>query len=101
MGASYKFFILYLVLMGKASIIEQYIIDKVREIRLSQNISQASLSIEMGLSGKFVGNVENPNQPNKYNINHLNKIAHILNCSMKDFFPDEPIIGELKKTYSK
>lgn len=96
-----KFIILYLVLMGKASVIEQYVIDKVREVRLLKSISQASLSIQMGLSDKFVGNVESLNQPSKYNINHLNKIASILGCSIKDFFPDEPIVGELVKTYNK
>ncbi|KQS36855.1 helix-turn-helix domain-containing protein [Pedobacter sp. Leaf194] len=87
--------------MGKASVIEQFVIDKVREIRLLKEVSQASLSIQMGLSAKFVGNVESPNQPNKYNINHLNKIAFILGCSVKDFFPDVPIDIELQKTYNK
>jgi hypothetical protein len=29
--------------------------------------------------------------PDKYNLNHLNKIAGIRNCSIKDFFPDQPL----------
>lgn len=87
--------------MGKASEIEQFVIDKVREIRLLKNIGQKQLSLEMGLSGKFIGNVESTKTPDKYNLNHLNKIAEILECSIKDFFPDKPIPGEIDRIYPK
>jgi len=87
--------------MSNASPIEQYAIDKVREIRLLKNVGQKALSVEMGLSDKFVGNVESPKRKEKYNLEHLNKIAEILRCSIKDFFPHEPIVGELKKAYTK
>ncbi|CAH0266680.1 MULTISPECIES: helix-turn-helix domain-containing protein [unclassified Pedobacter] len=87
--------------MGKASEIEQFVIDKVREIRLLKNIGQKQLSILMGLNGKFVGNVESTKTPDKYNLNHLNKIAEIFECSIKDFFPEKPILGEIERTYPK
>jgi len=87
--------------MGKASEIEQFVIDKVREIRLLKNVSQKQLSILMGLNGKFVGNVESTKTPDKYNLNHLNKIAEIFECSIKDFFPEKPISGEIERTYPK
>mgnify|MGYP001154351114 CR=1 FL=1 len=87
--------------MGKASEIEQFVIDKVREIRLLKNIGQKQLSILMGLNGKFVGNVESTKTPDKYNLNHLNKIAEIFECSIKDFFPEKPIQGEIERTYPK
>jgi transcriptional regulator with XRE-family HTH domain len=87
--------------MGKASEIEQFVIDKVREIRLLKNFGQQQLSVLMGLNGKFVGNVESTKTPDKYNINHLNKIAEILDCSIKDFFPDKAIPGEIERTYPK
>jgi len=85
----------------KLSKIEQYVIDKVRELRLKKNYSQTKLSIDMGLSEKFVGNVESTKTDDKYNINHLNKIAEILDCSIKDFFPDGYIPGELQKKSTK
>lgn len=81
--------------------IEQYVIDKVREFRLNLNYGQEKLSREMGLSEKFIGNVESTKTRDKYNINHLNKIAEIFQCSIKDFFPEQPIKGELPKRYSK
>ncbi|AMP98665.1 DNA-binding protein [Pedobacter cryoconitis] len=89
--------------MSEISKIEQYVIDKVREIRMKAEISQSNLSAGMELSSKFVGNVESSKTPDKYNINHLNKIAEILQCSIKDFFPDKPISGEIlkKKTITK
>jgi len=87
--------------MGKASEIEQFVIDKVREIRLLKNFGQKQLSIHMGLNGKFVGNVESTKTPDKYNLNHLNKIAEILDCSMRDFFPEKPIPGEIERVYPK
>ncbi|MNY81059.1 hypothetical protein D3C86_2224270 [compost metagenome] len=55
----------------------------------------------MGLNGKFVGNVESTKTPEKYNINHINKIAEIFQCSIKDFFPDNPIPGEIERVYPK
>ena len=52
--------------------IEQYVIDKVREKRLAQKMSQATLAYCLGVSRGFIGDVENPNQRAKYNLNHIN-----------------------------
>jgi len=80
--------------MSEISKIEQFVIDRVRELRMNAGISQVKLSADMELNTKFVGNVESSKTPDKYNLNHLNKIATILNCSIKDFFPDKPITGD-------
>lgn len=80
--------------MSEISRIEQFVIDKVRELRLKADISQVNLSLDIGLSSKFIGNVESSKNSSKYNINHLNKIAIILGCSIKDFFPAEPFYDE-------
>ena len=71
--------------------IEQYVIDKVKEKRLKMNISQAELARLMDVSEGFIGNIENPNYRAKYNLNHLNELAKILQCSPKDFIPDKPL----------
>ncbi|WP_442846730.1 helix-turn-helix domain-containing protein [Leeuwenhoekiella sp. H156] len=71
--------------------IEAYIIDKVREKRKEKNFSQVVLSQKLGLSESFVSHVESENRRAKYNVNHLNEIAIILECSPKDFWPDTPI----------
>jgi len=71
--------------------IEQYVIDKVKEIRTSKGISQAKLAHMMDLSVGFIGNVENPKHIAKYNLNHLNRISKELNVDFKDFFPEKAI----------
>ena len=73
--------------MSEISKIEQYAIDKVREKRIEAGISQEALSLKMELNSKFVGNVESVKRTTKYNLNHLNKIAQILGCSVREFLP--------------
>jgi len=71
--------------------IEQYVIDKVRELRLEKGISQRELARLLDLTDGFIGKVETPKERAKYNLEHLNAIAKILKCSPKDFLPGEPL----------
>jgi transcriptional regulator with XRE-family HTH domain len=71
--------------------IEQYIIDKVRKMRLEKGISQRDLSRLLDLTDGFIGKVETPKERAKYNFQHVNEIAKIFKCSPKDFLPDEPL----------
>ena len=68
--------------------IDQFVIDKVREMRQMRGISQAELADYIDLSRGYIGDVENPRHRAKYNLNHLNKIAIALNCSIRDFLPE-------------
>lgn len=71
--------------------IDQYVIDKVRERRIELGVSQAVLADYINVNRGFIGYVENIKRPQKYNITLLNEIAKALNCSIKDFFPQEPL----------
>lgn len=71
--------------------IDQYVITKVKSMRLEKNISQVDLANELELSPGFIGKIESRKYPSHYNIKHLNKLAKILGCSIKDFFPDRPL----------
>lgn len=82
---------LSLLIMGGKIAIDSFIIAKVKEIRQLKNITQLQLSTKLGYSEGFIGNIENPNRSEKYNVRHLNEIAKILGCSPKDFWPEEPI----------
>jgi transcriptional regulator with XRE-family HTH domain len=73
------------------SAIEQYVIDRVRERRKKLKISQEDLAVDLGYTRGFIGNVENPKYKDKYNLDHLNRIAKILECSPKDFLPENPL----------
>lgn len=71
--------------------IEVYITEQIRKRRIEMGISQMALSQKLGLSSSFVSHVESPKRRAKYNVNHLNELARIFNCSPKDFFPDKPL----------
>ena len=75
-----------------ATKIEEYIINKVREMRIANGLTQMALSQKIGMSSSFVSHVESTKRRAKYNINHLNEIAKVFSCSPKDFWPDKPII---------
>ncbi len=71
--------------------IEQFIIEKVRKIRTDRNISQAELASSIGVSIGFIGKVESLKYNTKYNLNHINNIAKILNISPKDLMPEQAL----------
>lgn len=75
----------------KKTSIEQFVIDKVKEKRISLGISQAELAFRLNLSNGFIGKVESTKYNSKYNLNHINNLAIILQCSPKDFFPEKPL----------
>ena len=68
--------------------IEQYVIDKVKEMRIAQGISQRELALRLDVSEGFIANVENRNYRAKYNLRHINSLAKIFKCSPKDLLPD-------------
>lgn len=70
--------------------IEAYVINKVKEKREQQKLSQSELAAHLDVSNGFIGQAESPNSPTKYNLNHLNKLAIIFSCSLKDFMPEKP-----------
>lgn len=74
--------------------IDQYIIDKVRDIRKKKKISQEKLAFELGFeSMAYIGAIEStqPDSNKCYNCKHLNQIAKYLKCSPKDFWPEMPL----------
>ena len=70
--------------------IEAYVISKVKEKREEHNLSQSELAVQLNVSNGFIGQAESSNSPTKYNLNHLNSLAIIFKCSVKDFIPDQP-----------
>ena len=71
--------------------IEQFVIEKVRQIRNKKNISQAELAFAIGVSIGFIGKVESLKYNTKYNLNHLNSIAKALNISPQELLPIQSI----------
>ncbi|MGE7777116.1 helix-turn-helix domain-containing protein [Chitinophaga sp. NPDC101104] len=59
---------------------------------MEKGYSQKELACMFEVSVGFIGDVENPKYKAKYNLNHLNELAKIFQCSPKDFLPDSPIV---------
>ena len=68
------------------SAIELYIVQKVKEQRKKRKMSQRYLADCLNVSQSFIRNIENENDDTAYNIDHLNEIAKIFDCSIRDFF---------------
>lgn len=81
--------------------VELAIINKVRQYRETAGMSQAQLSTELNLDISFVGNVESEKCRDKYNFNHLNALAILFDCKMKDFMPDENFPDDNSKYLKK
>lgn len=73
---------------------ETAVIDNVTEMRRKKNLSQDDIAIILGLTRGFIGQIESPNSPSTYNLNHLNRLAHEFGCSPQDFLPVKPIVEE-------
>ena len=68
--------------------IELFVISKAKALREQANYSQSELAFKLDVSNGFIGQVESLNSPSKYNLNHIDKLAVLFNCSPKDFLPD-------------
>ncbi|NWK65036.1 MAG: helix-turn-helix transcriptional regulator [Sediminibacterium sp. Gen4] len=71
--------------------IERYIIQKVKELRVANGMTQISLSQKLNMSDSFIGHVESPKRRDKYNLKHINALAKIFKCSPRDFLPEKPL----------
>ena len=71
--------------------IEQYVVDVAKKKRLEKGWSQKDLAYELEKSLGFIGDIENPRERAKYNLNHINDLAKIFKCSPKDFLPEKPL----------
>ena len=87
------FFFVFLAGMEKnaKSDIDWFIVNRVREIRIDKNVSQADIAYHLNLSVDFIGHNESLNFRAKYNTIHLNELAKLFNCSPKDFWPEKGI----------
>jgi transcriptional regulator with XRE-family HTH domain len=67
--------------------IEQHVIDTVIKLRLEKKLKQKDIAEILQVSLSFIGNVENPNNPAKYNLNHISQLAEFFELSPHQFLP--------------
>ncbi len=74
--------------------IEQYVIDFVRKVRVENKLRQQDIAEILNTSTSFIGNVENFQNPAKYNLKHINLLANYFNISPRAFLPEKAINAE-------
>lgn len=71
--------------------IENYVIQKVRKLRIERGMSQREFGDNINLSQSFIRDCESPYKRSKYNLNHLNEIVRVFGCSFDYFFPENAL----------
>jgi len=78
--------------------VDFYIIRNIREKRILVGMTQEELSIALGASESYIGNVENPKEPQKTSHRMLAKIARVLNVKLFDeIYPEKVPNNDLVK----
>jgi len=79
------------------SVIDLYLIDKVREVRSFSEpyVSQSALSLGIGFAQDFIGQVESFSEDRIYSLRQLNLIANYFNLGLNDLLPQEKINDDL------
>lgn len=79
--------------------IDQYVIDFVRDLRLTKKLSQKDLADILQVSKSYVSSIESTNSRAKYNLKYLNILADYFEISPRDFLPTRPIALEFRKNH--
>jgi transcriptional regulator with XRE-family HTH domain len=71
--------------------IDLFVVNRVRQLRTEQGMTQAVLAVKLGVSNAFIGAIENPKNRAKFNLSHINKLAQIFGCSPRFFLPEKSL----------
>jgi transcriptional regulator with XRE-family HTH domain len=77
--------------MAGVAPIDQYVIDKVREMRKQIKASQADIAFALDTSEGVIGDIESTTRNAKYSLDHINRLAIFFKCSPRDFLPEKPL----------
>lgn len=81
------------------------VIALVKELREKKGLSQEDIARFIDVARGYVGQIESPHNIAKYNLDHLNRIAFELGCSVHDLIPsqptDEKIVSSRRKQRKK
>jgi DNA-binding XRE family transcriptional regulator len=71
--------------------IDWYIITRVREMRIANELGQEDIALHLEVSTGYIGHIESPKFAAKYTTVQVNELAKLFKCSPKDFMPDKPL----------
>ncbi len=67
--------------------IDQFVIDRVREMRKEHNMTQREFADAIG----YVGDIEAGRGSVKYSLFHINEIVKVFKCSIGELLPEYPL----------
>ncbi len=76
---------------AKKRSIDEFVIDRIKEMRSVAGFSQEDIAVWLDVSSGFIGQIESPNYRAKYNLHHLNELAKKFKCSPRDFLPEKSL----------
>jgi transcriptional regulator with XRE-family HTH domain len=78
----------------KAENMHNVISANIVKFRKNKGYSQLKLALDIGLSGNaFIARCENVNNKAHFNINHIVKIAIVLDVNVKEFFTKNTLLN--------
>jgi transcriptional regulator with XRE-family HTH domain len=76
-----------------------FIINRVKFVRILRGFNAEELSVKIEMSDSYISSVENLLNKHQYTHQILIKIAEVLECSPRDFYPSDEVLqnnsGEL------
>jgi transcriptional regulator with XRE-family HTH domain len=80
---------------------DQAVVDLVKAMRESKKLSQDQLAEYLDVTRGYIGQVESPLSRSKYNLNQLNRLAYAMDCSPRDFIPEQPFLEKFSSGRKK
>ena len=75
---------------GKSSF-ELAIVDLVRQKRRDNKLTQENIATCLNVTPGYIGQIESLTEPSMYTHDQLNILAIEMDCSPKDFYPEESV----------
>lgn len=76
---------------GKKSKFDLSVSARVNKLRLAKGYTQDDLAAVLGCTRFYISRLESANDKKGYNLEHLNRIAFELDCTLWDLIPERPL----------
>lgn len=73
------------------SAIELFVSEKVKKLRLAKGWTFRYLGDCMDVDQSFIAHVEDPESDKAFNLDHINALAKIFECSIWNLIPQYPL----------
>jgi transcriptional regulator with XRE-family HTH domain len=80
----------YTTKKGKSNF-ELAIVDLVRQKRRENKLTQENIATCLNVTPGYIGQIESLTEPSMYTHDQLNMLAQEMDCSPKDFYPENAI----------